>query len=66
MALRNGMPLLQVSKLLGHEQIDTTQIYLDISDQELMQAHEKFVGQTNGNRPSGAKMKGADDGADNI
>ncbi len=44
MALRAGMPLLQVSKLLGHEQIDTTQIYLDISDQELMQAHEKFVG----------------------
>lgn len=43
MALRSGMPLLQVSKLLGHEQIDTTQIYLDISDQELMQAHEKFV-----------------------
>ena len=44
MALRSGMPLLQVSKLLGHEQIDTTQIYLDISDQELMQAHEKYVG----------------------
>ena len=44
MALRAGMPLLQVSRLLGHEQIDTTQIYLDISDQELMQAHEKFVG----------------------
>lgn len=44
MALRSGMPLLQVSKLLGHEQIGTTQIYLDISDKELMQAHEKFVG----------------------
>lgn len=44
MALRSGMPLLQVSKLLGHEQISTTQIYLDISDQELMQAHEKYVG----------------------
>ena len=43
MALRAGMPLLQVSKLLGHEQIDTTQIYLDISDQELMQAHERYV-----------------------
>ena len=43
MALRAGMPLLQVSKLLGHEQISTTQIYLDISDQELMQAHEKYV-----------------------
>lgn len=44
LALRSGMPLLQVSKLLGHEQISTTQIYLDISDQELMQAHEKYVG----------------------
>lgn len=43
MALRAGMPLLQVSKLLGHEQISTTQIYLDISDQELLQAHEKYV-----------------------
>lgn len=43
MALRAGMPLLQVSKLLGHEQIDTTQIYLDISDDELLSAHRKFV-----------------------
>ena len=43
LALRSGMPLLQVSKLLGHEQIGTTQIYLDISDEELMQAHEKYV-----------------------
>ena len=43
MALRGGMPLIQVSKLLGHEQIDTTQIYLDISDEELEQAHRKYV-----------------------
>lgn len=43
MALRAGMPLMQVSKLLGHAQIGTTQIYLDISDEELMQAHEKYV-----------------------
>ena len=43
MALRNGMPLIQVSKLLGHESIGTTQIYLDISDEELEQAHKKFV-----------------------
>lgn len=42
-ALRNGMPLIQVSKLLGHENIGTTQIYLDISDEELAQAHKKFV-----------------------
>jgi site-specific recombinase XerD len=43
MALRNGMPLIQVSKLLGHESIGTTQIYLDISDEELEQAHKKYV-----------------------
>lgn len=42
-ALRNGMPLIQVSKMLGHENIGTTQIYLDISDEELMQAHRKYV-----------------------
>lgn len=43
MALLAGMPLTTVSKLLGHESIATTQIYLDISDKELQQAHEKFV-----------------------
>lgn len=43
MALRSGMPLMTVSKLLGHANIGTTQIYLDISDKELEQAHEKFV-----------------------
>lgn len=42
-ALRNGMPLLTVSKMLGHENIGTTQIYLDISDKDLEQAHERFV-----------------------
>lgn len=43
MALRSGMPLIQVSKLLGHESIGTTQIYLDISDEELEQAHKRYV-----------------------
>lgn len=42
-ALRQGMPIHVVSKLLGHESIETTQIYLDISDKELEQAHEKYV-----------------------
>lgn len=44
MALRSGMPLITVSKMLGHENIGTTQIYLDISDKEMEQAHEKYVG----------------------
>lgn len=43
MALRSGMPLITVSKMLGHENIGTTQIYLDISDRELEEAHEKWV-----------------------
>lgn len=44
MALRSGMPLITVSKMLGHENIGTTQIYLDISDKELEEAHEKYAG----------------------
>lgn len=42
-ALRRGMPIEQVSKLLGHESIETTQIYLDISEMETAQAHRKYV-----------------------
>lgn len=43
MALRAGMPLMQVSKTLGHNNIATTQIYLDITDEELMDAHKRYV-----------------------
>lgn len=43
MALRSGMPLIQVSKLLGHNSVETTQIYLDITDAELMAAHGRYV-----------------------
>lgn len=42
-ALSQGMPIIQVSKLLGHNDLNTTQIYLDISDEELMRGHEKYV-----------------------
>ena len=42
-ALRRGMPIEQVSKLLGHESLETTQIYLDISESELEQSHKKYV-----------------------
>lgn len=43
MALRAGMPITDVQKILGHSNIETTQIYLDISDDELREAHKKFV-----------------------
>ena len=42
-ALRRGMSLEQVSKMLGHEQLSTTQVYLDLSEQELESAHRKYV-----------------------
>lgn len=42
MALRAGMPILTVSKMLGHESIATTQIYLDITDDELEQYHSRY------------------------
>ena len=43
MALRRGMPIEQVSKMLGHEQITTTQIYLDLQEEDLEIAHRKYV-----------------------
>lgn len=42
-ALRRGMPIEQVSRMLGHENVSTTQIYLDLSEEELQQAHKKYV-----------------------
>lgn len=43
MALKRGMPIEQVSKMLGHEQLTTTQIYLDLDERSLEIAHEKYV-----------------------
>lgn len=43
MALRRGMPIEQVSKMLGHESIETTQIYLDLNEEDLALAHKKYV-----------------------
>lgn len=42
-ALRRGMPIEQVSRMLGHAEIATTQIYLDMTEEELAQAHKKYV-----------------------
>lgn len=34
-ALRHGMPIEMVSMMLGHAEISTTQIYLDINEDDL-------------------------------
>lgn len=43
MALKHGMDLMTVSKMLGHESIGTTQIYIDIDEEQLKQQHKKYV-----------------------
>ena len=42
-ALRRGMDLMYVSKMLGHESVDTTQIYLDLDEETLKTQHKRFV-----------------------
>ena len=43
-ALKRGMPIEKVSTILGHESIETTQIYLDISEDDVAMAHRKYAG----------------------
>ena len=43
MALQKGMPLELVSKMLGHNQLDTTKIYLTLNEEDLRYAHKKYV-----------------------
>lgn len=38
-ASRRGVPIEQIKKMMGHSQISTTQIYLDISDDDVAQSH---------------------------
>lgn len=42
-AMRTGMPIMTVSKILGHANISVTQIYLDINDEDLEAEHGKYV-----------------------
>lgn len=44
MALRHGMSIEMVSKMLRHERLQTTMIYLDLDDRELQYQHAKYVG----------------------
>ena len=44
MALRHGMSIEMVSKMLRHERLETTMIYLDLDDRELQYQHQKYVG----------------------
>lgn len=42
-ALRRGMALTDIQKMLGHESLDTTKIYLDMDDSDLETQHRKYM-----------------------
>lgn len=42
-ALRRGMPIEQVSKMLGHEDLKTTTIYASSTMEEVKQSHDKYL-----------------------
>lgn len=42
-ALKRGMTILDVQRMLGHEYIETTKIYLDLDDTSLKYQHERFM-----------------------
>ena len=41
--LRKGMPLEQVSKLLGHTKLDTTMTYIYLDDEDIATAYKKYA-----------------------
>lgn len=43
-ALNKGMPIEQVQKLLGHNQLDTTLIYAQVSQDNVRSAHQRYLG----------------------
>lgn len=42
-ALQSGMPIVDISKLLGHESIDTTMIYAKTSLEDVQSGHRKHI-----------------------
>lgn len=43
LALQSGMPIEQVQKMLGHSSVATTQIYAEISQDDLATSHKRYV-----------------------
>lgn len=42
-ALQNGMPVQNVSRMLGHSQIETTMIYAEVNTGDVQRDHTRFV-----------------------
>lgn len=42
-AIKRGMSITDVQRILGHESLETTKIYLDLNDSDLQFQHQKFL-----------------------
>jgi site-specific recombinase XerD len=42
-AIRKGMTIEQVSKILGHESLETTQIYAKVNDFDVKSNYSKYL-----------------------
>lgn len=42
-AMKRGMNIIDIQRMLGHENLDTTKIYLDLDDGNLEYQHRKFM-----------------------
>ena len=42
-AIKRGMSIIDVQRILGHESLETTKIYLDLDDSNLQFLHRKFL-----------------------
>lgn len=42
-ASKRGMPIEEISKMLGHENLGTTQIYVQVDAEDIRKSHEKYM-----------------------
>lgn len=42
-AKRRGMPIEEIQKMLGHEDLGTTQIYVQVDTEDIRKSHEKYM-----------------------
>ena len=42
-AHKRGMPIEEIQKMLGHEDLGTTQIYVQVDEEDIRKSHEKYM-----------------------
>lgn len=57
-AVTGGLPVHIVARLLGHTNINTTQAYLAVFDDELVRTYRAFIDRRRAQRPCGPRLRG--------